>query len=297
MKSQVIWFTSLLIAPAFAFGMGHGPGSGAAQTLATQSLEIELPVLSFDGAVCGKTATRSMGSMSYCMEPGTSSRVLISFPGVFNNEFAYQRAYPQSLRKAMKAAGQMPTIFTINLGTVSFLNGHTRKSGRSDVQEVIEALSKTLVKHGFSSLSERPGSVDLLGESMGGHNSIMIYLRAPQLFRNFALMCPALSRISPFINEADWLKSMDEDGEWYRSLSYKSAMQYFFRSQASWDVSSPLWFGIKSYIPLAQPGAVFVTNVQSDYFGFNSGGREFIKLMKVKGHPVEAHVSAGKEHC
>jgi len=183
-------------------------------------------------AVCGATEMESTGTLRYCIQEGDRNHVILMFHGVFNNEDAYQTTIYTNLRKNILKTGKKPTMITMSIGRVMFLNGLTGLNGKSDVQEVIGAIATTLRKTGYGELGR--ANVDLVGESMGGHNSIMMYLRAPNLFKKFALMCPALTTTSPFVPEVQWLKRMDVSAEWYRSLSFKKAMQFFFGSEQNW---------------------------------------------------------------
>jgi pimeloyl-ACP methyl ester carboxylesterase len=285
--SQVSWISALILGPTMCFAMGGQVNQQQRSLVTSVSGQV----------VCGFTDMPTVGSLHYCLQPGSSSKVLLFFPGVWNTEYAYQHPIPQALYANLKTFGPAPTVFTMTIGRIAFLTGATRSSGKTDVQEVLDAVSQTLEKHGYGSLASRAGTVDLLGESMGGHNSLMMYLRAPNMFRKFGLECPALSRHSPFIPETDWLANMDADADWYRSVGYKASMSFFFGSDQAWQTASPLHFAAATYKPLAKPGPIFVAHVKTDYFGFNSGGREFERLMRSKGHVVETSETTNVNHC
>jgi hypothetical protein len=293
--SKAFWFSVLTLIPTIALAMENGPAT-ALPLVGYAQAPLNL-VPANDNVFCGHTDMPTTGVLRYCLQPGSRTHVIVSFPGVFNTEYAYLKETPTSLHNSYKSFGEVPTVFTMTIGRISFLTGATHSNGKTDVQEVLDAVSATLAKHGYPNLYQNPGTVDLLGESMGGHNTIMMYLRAPQLFRKFGLMCPALTTNSPFLGEPAWLAAMDPDADWYRSISYKASMVFFFGNEDAWNLASPLKYAAQSYRPLAKPGAIFISSVRTDYFGFNSGGQAFAAVMRAKGHVVQTHQSVNTQHC
>lgn len=265
---------------------------------ATPSVTGSIPPLNPPpGSTCGKLAMPSLGDMTYCLTPGSKARTLVFFHGIMNNEAGWAGKAARALTKSFRTLrADPPTVLTVSMGRIFFLSGRRLENGMTDVEEVTETLVKLVKRLGLSNF-ESPSQLDLMGDSMGGNNSLHVYLRNPELFRKFAMICPANSRVSPFSPLSIWEKNLEDEGANYLySMALRKTLQHFYLNQAIWESESPLQFVRKSYKPLSKPQPIFIGIVEHDPYGFNKVERDLADLFEKNGHPVTfTRTDAG--HC
>ncbi|MES2962252.1 MAG: alpha/beta hydrolase [Bdellovibrionota bacterium] len=250
------------------------------------------------GSTCGKVAMPSLGDMSYCLTPGSKDRTLVFFHGIMNNHAAWNGKAARSLTKSFRELRvEAPTVLTVSMGRVFFLSGRRLANGFTDVEEVTATLVKLVRELGLSKL-DGASKLDLMGDSMGGNNSLHLYLRNPELFRRFAMICPANSRVSPFVSSEEWERNLKDEGANYMySFALKKTLQHYYESDAVWNAESPLHF-IRNgfYKPLVKPEPIFIGIVKHDPYGFNKVERDLADLLEKKGHTV-TFTKSDAGHC
>lgn len=239
------------------------------------------------GSRCGKLAMPSLGDMGYCLTPGSKDRTLVFFHGIMNDEAGWAGKAAKRLTKSFKSLRvEPPTVLTVSMGRIFFLSGRRLANGMTDVEEVTITLVKLVKQLGLSSF-EGPSRLDLMGDSMGGNNSLHVYLRNPEFFRRFALICPANTRVSPFAPLETWEKNAKEEGaNPLYSFGLRKTLQHFYESHAVWESESPLKYLATSYKPLTRPQPVFIGIVENDPYGFNNVERDLAMLFQRRGHEV-----------
>lgn len=249
------------------------------------------------GSTCGALPMPSLGDMNYCLTPGSKTRTLVFFHGIMNDRNGWNGKAGRLLTKSFKALkAEPPTVLTVSMGRIFFLSGRRLANGMTDVEEVTQTLVR-IVKRLQLSNFEGESSLDLMGDSMGGNNSLHVFMRNPELFRRFAMICPANSRVSPFAPTVTWERNLrDEGANYVYSMALRKTLQHFYENEATWESESPLKFIQKSYKPMAKPGPIFIGIVEHDPYGFNKVESDLADLLKANGHDVTfTRTDAG--HC
>ena len=251
-----------------------------------------------DGIRCGSLPMPSAGTMSWCLTPGSNDRHLIFFHGIMDNEHSWEKMEPQSLVRNIRAFGQTePTVLTVSMGPIFFLTGRVLENGKTDVQEVSETLLKLLAELKLPNPQTHPGYYDLMGDSMGGHNSLHVFLRNPSFFRRYGLICPANVKVSPFSSFDNWLSNREhESAEWFLSVGLRQMLQFFYRDASVWHEQSPLQYLARHYQPVANPQPIMIARVKNDVFGFYHVQSDLADAFRAKGHPVLVYDSEAW-HC
>jgi pimeloyl-ACP methyl ester carboxylesterase len=247
---------------------------------------------------CGVDIEPSGMPLSYCITPGSSSRVIVFFPGVGSFANGWTSQMSQELATAMANQGGKPTILTMGVGPVQFLSGNVRISGLSDIEEVSRSIVNILKGHGLRNLDTNPGSIELYGESMGGFNSLQVFARHPEYFNRVALICPAGTRVSPFAPLSDWLVNMQEEAASpVLSIAFRETLTAAFGGEDQWEQQSPIMYLATSYRPMAVRQPIYLATVAGDKFGFTLVEDTLTSMLQSEGHQVTRNETFSSAHC
>jgi pimeloyl-ACP methyl ester carboxylesterase len=235
-------------------------------------------VPAFAGMKCG-SGTADGAGYKWCIQQEANSSnhdVLYYFHGATGSEKSWnEEDNTTRIRAAWAKLGvDTPSVVSLSFGPL-WLVGDVATAQHpallnSIVREILPAMEAKLTRKVERRI--------LLGTSMGGFNVAQVSLRNPKLFSRVAMLCPALSSMSPF--------STDEAIEKYiRSQSFLSreavlwALRWVrsdFPNEATFLRNSPMHLA-----ELSAPGIpYFVSCTPKDEFGFYEGARSFAGLVK-----------------
>jgi pimeloyl-ACP methyl ester carboxylesterase len=183
-----------------------------------------------------------------------------------------------------------PTVISLSYGPVWLLapKGHAEDSGLLDtIWENIRAIEARVGK---------PRRRMLMGESMGGLNSLVLGLSQPQHFDKVAALCPAVYLDSPFaplsrIREAMVRTGADPHvifGIWQLSRRYVSSAE-------EWRRFSPLALIEGAAVEQARPSLYLAAGLY-DRYGLYEGTERLAQRAAQRGVPTEWHPLYGG-HC
>jgi S-formylglutathione hydrolase FrmB len=141
------------------------------------------------------------------------------------------------------------------------------------------------------------GTRALVGASMGGFNAAQIYLSHPKLFNRVALLCPALSELSPHAPD-DVVNGLVTTGG-FSAESVRQARglaKSYFPTEESWQKSNPL--STVERLANDQSAPIFLSIAANDPFTFTLGTRAFDRKLRAAGvQTVESVEVPGNKHC
>lgn len=149
---------------------------------------------------------------SYCLSKNSNSQprdILYYFHGLGGSAKSWQIPfssgnsdhYIEQLRKRWSDKNfEAPLVISISFGPAWFLSlpNPSPISGMTPLmlEEMIPTVEKTL---GF-----KPQRRYMLGQSMGGHNALELYMNKPKMFDRVALLCPAVYDLSLHASDDTW---------------------------------------------------------------------------------------------
>lgn len=168
------------------------------------------------------------------------------------NETAY---YPQQLREQWDARGaQAPTVVSVSYGPV-WLLAAANTSARSGLLARFTQKTLPLLERLLDGVR---GRRLLLGESMGGFNSLQLGLKT-ELFEKVAALCAPVSSVNPFATEKEieafiqssraWSYFHDSNNNIVRNSVHRSIQiaQMFFPTLEDWSGADPLLLATREY--------------------------------------------------
>jgi pimeloyl-ACP methyl ester carboxylesterase len=215
------------------------------------------------------------------------------------------RSWPEKLRKEWQAMGaQAPKVVTISFGPMWLLadKNPSRLSG------LLEVMVDRVLPVTEQYIGGTKGRRMILGDSMGGFNSIQLALKT-DLFERAAILCaPMASGVDAFSPQPEieaWIRKSAAFAYYGESKSqpiFQSvsemlfAVQQVWQNRANWQSADPLKLAAtvdKSSAPLE----MYVNAGFYDRFALYEGNLEFVKiLLGRKGVSVEWHPEWG-DHC
>jgi pimeloyl-ACP methyl ester carboxylesterase len=135
----------------------------------------------------------------------------------------------------------------------------------------------------------------LMGESMGGLNSLVLGLSLPQHFDKVAALCPAVYRHSPFAPLGELRDAMVRTGADPRAIAgiWRVSRGYVATAD-DWRRFSPLAL-IEDVGPQARPG-LYLSAGLHDRYGLYEGTEHLAQRAAQRGLPTEWHPLYGG-HC
>jgi pimeloyl-ACP methyl ester carboxylesterase len=218
--------------------------------------------------------------------------ILYFFHGVDRKAEDWQdRPEFNALRSLWEKTGRgMPTVLSVSFGPRWFMkaaDGNDPGVHNTFVREIMPALENLIGGLG-------PGKRMVLGESMGGANAALLFIREPQLFDRAAFLCPAFSTVSPF--------SVFDIGKYILRNKADGVLTWYFMGVArdligrpeAWSPNNPLDMITHMVGPQTPP--VYVTSGENDEFGFFEGGLTYANISHDRQAPIQWVPRQGK-HC
>ena len=185
---------------------------------------------------------------SYCLhtnDTGNSDQLLYHFHGKGGSEMTWAEKdfFAEDVRKAWdKNKVNPPKVVSISLGTVWVL---AKKNG-SPYSGLFELMAGKIIPLIEKTERLAPSKRLLVGNSMGGLNASAMLLNLPRLFSKVALVCPAISPLTPESSSADVDKYiLDTGASRDRAELLVQLTKLFTPTLSDWKTNSPLVQGPK----------------------------------------------------
>ncbi len=243
---------------------------------------------------CGNENSQGI-SWEYCISKSRESQnpdVIYYFHGI-NGSAQDGVSLHQSLKKIWdQEKKSAPTLVGISFGSAYLL---ASKFGSKETGELMDTFLGNIMPQIEAKLDGLKGRRILLGTSMGGFNASELFLWSPKKFDRVALLCPAMSDISPFVSDEEfeaYLQNKDISRE--KAVFAREMSQAVFQNESNWNAISPIVQGAlqfnQSYPPL------FISIGRQDDYGFFSGAKALADLAQSHGVLVQWVPVEGK-HC
>ena len=243
---------------------------------------------------CEKNAAPLNGG--YCVtktQGSTNQDVLYYFHGRGLNESAWldDTYYTAQLRQQWdETREQAPIVVSISFGKDWIL----AQKNQSPYSGLFEVFIQGLLPKIETSLGGVKGRRLLLGESMGGFNSIQMALKTT-LFEKVAILCAPIAEISPFSPTAEveaYIRRTNAD----RSLVLEllEMGKAFFPTTRDWQTASPLALA-REYKKASAP-EFYLAAGYYDGYGLYSGNAKFGEILRRSGATINWRPQWGG-HC
>lgn len=214
----------------------------------------------------------SRGPLTYCIEdqsPANSflwTNLVYFFHGLSGRPDAlFSPPYSEIIeRTRAKLGSNAPIFISLSLGP----EGIVKEDADEILRVAIPAIEKK-ISHGW--ILRR----HLIGESMGGHNSLRVAAASPLVFKSLSLLCPALITFDP--NDESQVQRFIDTHRDVLSLGFFNYLREMFRREfptpESWQANEPFHFltrGDFRFLP------TFVSIGRSDNVGFYDGAKAWV---------------------
>ncbi len=243
-----------------------------------------------------KCATQTFGDaeFDYCVYPTTDSQnhdLIVHLHGLGGSARTwYDHERHINTRREMALLGKsVPTVVTISFGNLWLL---TEVQERGDKYHLVRDKILPFLKEqaGYNGA----GRMILMGESMGGFNALQFYLKDPQLFSRYVIMCPAVGELNP------WSSSDDVDAfiertkaSRFRVSFYLEVARHNFKDMAEWQAHDPLQL-VKTQVLNMAP--IYISGDEHDQYGFYAGDKILDSLLGSKPREHQWRSVNGR-HC
>ena len=231
-----------------------------------------------------------------CIQKADRSRnpdVLYFFHGVDRNARDwFERGDFLRIQESWSHVGKgNPTVISVSFGPRFILK--TEPHNGKGMHEIFVRQIMPDVENEIGGLGG--GRRLLLGESMGGLNASILFIREQKLFNRAAFLCAALTKVSPFASSFDIFRYVTRTGAngpmvWY----FMGVARDMIGRPQDWSPNDPLDMATHMVGPETPP--VYLSSSESDDFGFFEGGQHLANLMKEKGVNTQWVPRQG-EHC
>jgi S-formylglutathione hydrolase FrmB len=235
---------------------------------------------------------------SYCITQDETSHnpdVLYHLHGLTLDEKAWRRTdyYPEMIRQVWKYENlEAPTVVSVSFGPVWLLV----EKNASKLSGLFEVFLKAVIPQIEASLGGVKGKRLLIGESMGGFNATQLLLKAPGEFAKTAILCPAITAISPYASAADVDKYTDKNkADTAKVKKALFASRLFIPDEATWNTVSPLKLAPER-LNHDSPD-VYLSCGSSDEYGFYQGVAQFADLAYKNLNHFTWHPIFQGPHC
>lgn len=166
-----------------------------------------------------------------------------------------------------------PTIVSISFGPIWLL---VEKNTSPD-SGLLEAFEKVIMPTVEKDLKNFSGRRLLVGESMGGFNATQVALKQGQYFAKVAILCPAITEISPFATQAEIEKYLSTHKANPQNVKEMILLAHaFMPTEADWLKASPLDVA-KTHLGPRTP-SLYLSCGFYDEFGFFPGSERFAEM-------------------
>lgn len=184
-----------------------------------------------------------------------------------------------------------PTVVGVSFGPVWLLTPKNQapKSG----------LMETFVEKAMPEIEKEihfQGERRLLGESMGGLNSLILSLQHPELFTKVASLCAPVYTVTPFSSWSEIWHAIKYTGADPRTiLGIIVLAKNFVSTLADWQQIDPISLLSQRAVSASAP-KYYLSAGLYDKYGLFEGVSLFVSAAKAKSIPVEWHPLYGG-HC
>jgi pimeloyl-ACP methyl ester carboxylesterase len=230
----------------------------------------------------------------YCVYPTVDPKnhdLLIHFHGLAGSALSWQNEERNAdTRREIEALGKsVPTVVSISFGDLWLLtdikdHGDKYNLFKNKILPFLEG------KAGF----KKDGRLLLMGESMGGFNALQLYLKDPQIFSRYMILCPALSQLNPWSSDEDVANFIDRTGaSSFRVEFYMQVAKYNFSNMDEWNTNNPLYLA-KNHTSGLPP--IYLSGDEHDQYGFYEGDKILYDLLTTRATEHKWNTIDGR-HC
>lgn len=210
----------------------------------------------------------------FCIFPGNghkANQVIYYFHGIFGNEnqWIHNDITKKLYKMMLESDTGSPTIVSISYGPVWLLTAKNSKkfSGLLDSWNL-----KNILKFEEKNLNFKVSQRYVFGDSMGGHNGLVFYLKNQDLFKKVILICPATLATSPFEDISNHHELLPEfSGMWPMYYGAMGLMATYYDDNC-WQSTSPYSSFAKYAKPKTMVDFIIVNN---DMYGFSDAVKKF----------------------
>ena len=256
-------------------------------------------------SLCGQFGENKTGG--YCIhvpQKSTSKDVLYYLHGRGNSEhtWAEEWFFPAQLRAEWAKQGTNPPIVvTVSFGP-KWVLAEKNSSRFSGLFETFKTAVMPMIEAQMTGLS---GRRMIMGDSMGGFNSVQLALKT-NLFSRAAILCAPMTEVSPFAprSEIDAYVKRSRAYHYYGDDKDHTVMtavgealelvHAFFPTPAEWATANPLALAAAADWKVAPK--FYVTVGFYDRFASYEANEAFVARLQARGLDVEWHPQWGG-HC
>ena len=270
-------FASALTLGALAMGYGGGAG-GSPRPQPPRIRE-----------ACGDL--RSLPFGRYCIARQERSRnpdVLYYFHGLNDDENFWLKELGLPLYARWRERGvDAPTVVSISVHNYR-LGNFWLLVDKNDQSTESGYLSRTVlgaIPEVEKILGGVRGKRLLMGASMGGFNAAQLYIHYGHLFSRVALVCPAITTVSPFAPDAEFAAYRERTGaSWYNVEGSVHLVKRVLPTEALYQQQAPLNQARKKLNSKSAP--LHVSCGSDDEYGFQEGSRVLADVARANGVSV-----------
>lgn len=241
----------------------------------------------------GSAAGQSYRWCAHLPAQPRAGTVLFYLHGNGGSEEAWNVPPHVELEKRVLAKGKkFPVVVTISFGATWFLNEGAGARNGSLLEAFVEAAKKTETALSLPDVENRW----LMGESMGGFNSLQLYFKRPTEFSRVVSYCPALLNFSPFAGRAEVEAYIARHSPYViRKLveKWRDKMKGEYPTASAWGAHSPL--ALAALKSVNTP--LFLGADGKDAFGFQEATISLKDTLRRKKAKVEWHFFGSGAHC
>lgn len=242
---------------------------------------------------CG-IQTSSEASFKFCIYQPRQSKnndIVYFFHGLDGDERTWFNQYfgTRLIHNLWHIWGYHPRIITISFGPKWLLVNNER----SHLLAYFKSFIMPLLEHKVGGINR--GRRHLIGQSMGGFNAAEVSLKNPGLFKNVALLCPAITSIGPFASDYEVGKYIQRTGanpDFVKKLI--DLGQEYFVDPEDWKNHDPLT--LLSHYKAKKKSNFFISVGNEDDYGFQEGSLKFKLISKVRNFSSRIILVPGS-HC
>lgn len=230
---------------------------------------------------------------TYCVHrvsPSVNADVVYYLHGA--NGSAETWANTPYFRRIYDAWGtQAPTVISVSYGPVWLL----AEKNTSTYSGLYTHFVSTALPAIEKAQALKPARRLLAGSSMGGFNSVQLYLKNPELFARVALLCPAVAEVGPYSGDEAidaYVERTGADDALVANSIYLTRL--FFPTRAAYQSADPLPQAAARVTAKSPP--LFVSIGLQDEYGFFEGAGKLVDLVKSKGARA-AYSPVQGTHC
>ncbi|MES3038996.1 MAG: alpha/beta hydrolase-fold protein [Bdellovibrionota bacterium] len=243
---------------------------------------------------------------SYCIyraDENPSDDILYYFHGLGGNETSWgdKFYYTEQIRQQWKSEGKkIPTVVTISFGQIWLL----ASKNSSPYSGLLDFVAGALIPGIESQLGGFKGKRILMGESMGGFNSIQMALKT-SMFERTAIICAPMAQLSPWATPEEIKAYTEGTVAWayYTATNNQAAVtqsiermitlsRQFYPTPAEWATGNPL---VLAASPKSRPDLYITVGFYDNYASYEATGK-FVEILRANGANVEWRPQWGG-HC